>query len=95
MKKCIKCNIIKEDNLFNLNIIRKDGLQSYCKLCCKLINKLSFQKKVLKRASLEAIDINCKKCTICKNIKNKSEFFKNKSALDKLQTCCKHCAFTS
>lgn len=35
MKKCIKCKLDKELDLFNKNIKSKDGFTSYCKECAK------------------------------------------------------------
>jgi hypothetical protein len=39
MKKCYKCNIIKENNEFNKDKTRPDGLQSKCRSCDRLILK--------------------------------------------------------
>lgn len=39
MKKCPKCNKIKNKNEFDKNKSRKDGLSSYCKICLKEARK--------------------------------------------------------
>lgn len=33
MKKCPKCNVLKDDSLFNKSKAAKDGLSGYCKQC--------------------------------------------------------------
>lgn len=48
MKTCVKCKIDKSENEFNKSKDRKDGLNPYCKSCCKEwrdSNKESLSKK--------------------------------------------------
>lgn len=48
MKRCPKCEITKEEALFGNNKSRKDGLQSYCKICIKEADRICHQRYRLK-----------------------------------------------
>ena len=39
MKQCCRCRVIKDTSEFHRSAPRKDGLQSYCRTCKKLIDK--------------------------------------------------------
>ena len=39
MKQCCRCRVIKDTSEFHRSAPRKDGLQSYCRPCKKLIDK--------------------------------------------------------
>jgi len=49
MKRCGKCNLLKEQTEFGKNKSTKDGLSSYCRGCKKLSDKNSYQKNKEKR----------------------------------------------
>ena len=56
MKRCTICKVYKEENQFNKNSRRKDGLNNVCRDCSKEIlklhykdNKDSYKKKARKR----------------------------------------------
>ena len=49
MKKCSKCNELKSDSEFNKNITTKDGLQAWCRDCCKTTSYYQIWFKVLLR----------------------------------------------
>ena len=49
-KKCGRCKIESSD--FNLNIYRYDGLDDYCKPCCKIKKLKSKEKRVLEFSKL-------------------------------------------
>ena len=38
MKFCTKCKLEKDCSLFNINRKKKDGLQSFCRECSRLVN---------------------------------------------------------
>lgn len=43
MKKCSKCKQVKKYNKFYKNNAKKDGLQTKCKICTKIYEKISYQ----------------------------------------------------
>lgn len=45
MKKCSKCGIEFENEMFYVNNKNADGLDNYCKECRKATNKLNVQKR--------------------------------------------------
>lgn len=45
MKKCSKCGIEFENEMFYVNNKNADGLDNYCKECRKALNKMNFQKR--------------------------------------------------
>ena len=48
MKKCPRCKIVKEVELFSKNKSKKDGLGSYCRDCQRLYNKRMYPRYVLR-----------------------------------------------
>lgn len=54
MKKCAKCQINKELDLFNKNNKSKDGLTSYCKECAKEKTALWVKNNTVKRQKNQA-----------------------------------------
>lgn len=48
MKKCSKCGIEFENDMFYVNNKNADGLDNYCKECRKATNKLNAQKRMKK-----------------------------------------------
>ena len=54
MKKCAKCQINKELDLFNKNNKSKDGLTSYCKECAKEKTALWVKNNTIKRQKNQA-----------------------------------------
>ena len=44
MKKCSKCNLIKESIDFSKKTSTKDGLQTYCKICSKISQREFYAK---------------------------------------------------
>lgn len=49
VKRCPKCNQVKEVSLFSKNRCRHDGLNSYCLSCSKIIKEESRIKKLKER----------------------------------------------
>lgn len=39
MKQCCRCKVVKDTSEFHRSVLRKDGLQSYCRTCKKAIDK--------------------------------------------------------
>ena len=56
MKKCSKCGIEFENEMFYVNNKNADGLDNYCKECRKAQNKMNFQKR--KDKEREVADTN-------------------------------------
>lgn len=79
MKICPKCEIKKDKSKFGKNKNRKDGLQTYCKTCRKIIDAESYKnnpnrkisiynakqvrKKKIKKIILDAKSSGCAKCS--------------------------------
>lgn len=55
MKKCVKCQINKQLDLFNKNSKSKDGFTSYCKECAKQKSALWVIANVTKRKENQAV----------------------------------------
>ena len=49
MKKCPKCEILKDVTKFSKNKNHRDGLSTWCKLCCKEYQKELYKKYPWKR----------------------------------------------
>ena len=49
--KCSRCNILKDESLFNSNKSKKTGKQSYCRDCQKEFDKAHYQKSEKRRIS--------------------------------------------
>lgn len=90
VKKCSTCEILKEYSEFHKNKSKLDGYNNVCKACKSNYHK-GF-KKENKRLKLAAE--GKKKCGRCKEIKPIDQFFKDKSAPDKLCSYCKECCIT-
>lgn len=62
MKICPKCTLELENNSFNKNIRKKDGLQTYCRNCQKQIDKKFYPKRditeKLKKEKIRRILVN-------------------------------------
>jgi hypothetical protein len=80
MKKlCVKCNVEKEKTLFNKFKSSKDGLQSYCKECCKIIDK-EYKLKNKEKLKEKQLEYYSKNIHIVKNY-----YLKNKEKLKEKQ----------
>ena len=47
-KKCCRCKELKSLNEFSKNRTRRDGLNSECKICCSVRNKIKTEKQRIK-----------------------------------------------
>lgn len=93
MKKCTKCGEIKETNLFCKNKRKDDGLSSVCRSCSHIESSINYQKRKEKnKLPIINIDYGCKKCSKCGEIKELSDFYKNKSKKDGFCSSCKSCS---
>ncbi len=90
-KRCTKCNIIKPVSKFRLYKYNKDGYSYICTSCMKQLYKIKYRHKPLYGNVVHNID-NTKQCTMCKEIKNTREFYKNKYNKDGLEYICKKCS---
>ena len=84
-KTCPKCNIHKA--LENFHKLKKGlyGRHAICKVC----------RSKQRKASCNNISCTNKLCTLCNNMLNSSEFYKNSSSKDGLQTYCKSCQMSN
>jgi len=87
MKKCTKCNTIKDIQFFSKE---KKGYRSQCKECRNLQKKLRIEKNA-KEIDKDVVILNEKKCYTCKNILSIDNFTKLKSSKDGYNTFCKNC----
>lgn len=91
-KKCTRCNRIKLREEFLTDKYSKDGLRSSCHDCDKLLQfEYDLAIKARREAAPELYQVAEKKCSHCKEIKQRSEFSKHNYSLDGLQTYCKLC----
>lgn len=84
-KICPKCKIRKSLKKFWNSKNRRDKVQVYCIECLK--KPKSFEN--IFRDQLK--EQNKKKCPNCKKIKDKTEFYNNKSRHDNINSYCKLC----
>ncbi len=96
MKRCSKCDKMKERGEFSKHKGRKDGLASRCKAC---MLEQYIRHRVARDPSYkhnpkikEDLPVGLKRCTQCKKVKEKGEFSKQKLGKDGLQAGCKTCA---
>lgn len=85
VKKCYKCNEIKELNHFNKNRGNSDGYQKLCRECDK--NKTKAWRDLPHDLPSET-----KICRTCKLDKPSAEFYKSSVCKDGLCTECKNCS---
>lgn len=76
-KKCIKCNIAKEEQLFYKG--RNDCIECRKKYNQEYHKRKRDEKRLLKKDKLESIDKNNKKCIKCNIIKNINQFYVNRN----------------
>ncbi len=89
MKKCRRCNEIKDENKFGKRATSKDGLDSRCLICIKECSKLSADKNRIKNSG--GIIILNKVCTTCRLEKTADCFGTNPGSTDGLRHECKYC----
>jgi len=92
-KVCTKCGIEKSlDEFYPVTKGDKTRFRSACKHCIHLQGRQYSRKKEKERANL-ALKVNfnnlTKICSKCGDEKPYSEFYKNKSKKDGINTCCK------
>lgn len=79
IKICASCKESKEFSDFGKNSSKKDGLQTFCKICCKKLNaehyvrnKVKYKKNAVsykKRIYSKIVDLKSnKKCVDCGNV---------------------------
>lgn len=56
-KFCPKCGLVKDESCFNKNFKRKLGLQPYCKLCRKEIDRQSYLYNPKRKEAIRASDL--------------------------------------
>jgi len=98
IKKCNKCNVIKNCIEFGIDKSKKDGLNLICKSCknkyyrLKRASTLTAIQVAKKRSKkLELSKLSKKICCKCNVVKNFSEFNKRKSSKDGMNFRCKAC----
>ncbi len=100
MKRCSKCKELKDKSEFNKNPIRKDKLSVWCKDCWRIYarerseQKRSPIKKYNNYKDLHRVarGVKQKRCGKCKELKDESEFRKNRSRKDGFCVWCKKCS---
>lgn len=91
-KQCARCNRIKLREEFLTDKYTKDGLRNSCHDCEKLLQlKYDLAVKARREANPGLYQVAEKKCSCCKEVKERSEFSKHSYSLDGLQTYCKVC----
>ncbi|MEY9096888.1 hypothetical protein [Paenibacillus sp. RC84] len=91
-KQCIRCNRIKLREEFLTDKYTKDGLRNSCHDCEKLLQlEYDLAVKAKREANPDLYQVAEKKCSCCKELKQRSEFSKHSYSLDGLQTYCKLC----
>ena len=78
-------NLVAEANFFK-DKQRSDGYYSYCKECQK-----SDRQKHLAKYKERNEAITEKQCSCCKEVKSRSEFYRNRSCSTGLKPNCKQC----
>ncbi|WP_379146270.1 hypothetical protein [Paenibacillus sp. sgz500992] len=91
-KQCTRCKRIKLREEFLINKSSKDGLRNSCRDCDKLSQlEYDLNVKARREANPDVYQVAEKKCSRCKELKQRSEFSKHSYSLDGLQTYCKVC----
>ena len=83
MKQCTKCKQTKAPTEFGKHRLRRDGLNSYCKVC--------FNAARRKQKKYEPDYSKKKQCNKCKQTKAPTEFPKKSVNRDGLDARCKVC----
>ena len=90
MKSCPKCNITKSFDQFYKDRSKKDGYESYCKPCSKLIKTGKVQgNTTIKLSKLQNQGLKC--CTTCKQNLPINNFGVDNSRSDNLFPHCNNC----
>lgn len=87
-KICSKCRREKSIVSFNIETARKDGHKSICKEC---LSTKSLARKEADKEKNNLLEGGLKKCTICKEVKNISDFHKQNGNSSGYRTTCKSC----
>jgi len=82
MKLCGKCNEQKEFSEFNKNARKADGLQNWCRVCCKISNNLSYRNSPTRKDSI--LERNKKEKELCRAI---IRFYKSGGCLVCKESC--------
>ncbi|ANY68670.1 hypothetical protein BBD42_21015 [Paenibacillus sp. BIHB 4019] len=91
-KQCARCKRIKPRFEFLIDKYTKDGLRNSCHDCEKLLQlEYDLAVKARREANPDFYQVAEKKCSHCKEVKQRSEFSKHSYSLDGLQTYCKAC----
>jgi len=86
MKQCYKCKEWKDESQFTKDNHKKDGLDHRCRNCRSILWSLQHPKKV------KSLVKGKKQCSKCKELKDYSEFNKEKGNLDGLNYRCRACS---
>jgi len=81
-KRCSKCRETKPIEEFWRNRAAKDGINGYCKTCCRAYRK----------ATNFPVSVATHKCSRCKQTKPAIEFHRNRLSTSGLHTWCKVCS---
>lgn len=100
-KLCTKCCKWKAEGDFYKNISNRDGLNNWCKGCShKATSKSNNPKKKTVRKNLRYEDyhrivngVKQKYCRKCRQWKNESQFYRDKSKKDGLMAQCQKCSY--
>ena len=99
-KRCPKCKKWEKESKFGKKSRQKDGLSYLCKDCGRADMRERYKKdgKGLKtyyryeECHRVVEGVKQKRCRRCKSWKTESEFYKDRSCKDGLQSWCKACA---
>jgi hypothetical protein len=82
-KICKKCLLDKSVSGFSINSRKKDNLEIYCKVCCRI--------KASENRAKEKSTPHSKECNTCGEIKTCDFFDKTSSNVDGITNSCKDC----
>lgn len=89
-KHCKECGLSKPIEAFHKDRSKPDGINFYCKACSK-----TRQARFNLRPPRFQTPEGTKRCSSCKEIKPKTEFYPRKGMYEGIDRRCKKCAFES
>ena len=90
MKRCSKCGTLKDESMFPKDRTRKDGLHQRCKECKNAYSRNRYQASHTAREE-DTEDGNLKKCSGCGELKERSEYSRDRTKKDGFYHLCKDC----
>lgn len=88
MLGCSKCGKIKEDSEYGRDPRVKSGREACCKECRVLRNRVVREKRISSGTHASPV---AKACSVCLEVKEPTEYFKDKANFDGLGHMCKKC----